>query len=185
MLPPLPPQATLDQVRQWIEQHQSQLRADDHVIVLAKRGYYARTMGPTPLNDRGIYDDACFIVSPTHFSSWNFNVDPSVHRDGVASLVAGVHRYKRGLHGVSFRRPGYPIPAFIPAAAGKRVPVTRDGQQGQTTGVALNIHPGGRTTTSSLGCLTVPPPRWAAYYAALDGQLTQHRRQTFPVILMD
>lgn len=183
MIPKTLPRATLAEIEKVIRANKSQIRDDDSVILVTIRGYYLRSMGDPTRNDRNLYDDAAFIVSPTHFSSWNFNVDPSVHRAGVASLIEGVHRYKPGLHGVSFKRSGYPYPAFIPAAPGKRVPVRRDGQKGIQTGVALNIHKGSRTTTSSLGCLTVPPNQWDGFFHALTDQLKRHNQKDFPVIL--
>ena len=156
----------------------------DAVAVLVVRGYYARSMGPTRGNDRGIYDDAAFIVGPGFHAAFNFNADPSRFRKGVATLATGVHRYKPGLHGVSFKRPGYPIAAFIPASAGKVVPVYRDGSAARTTGVALNIHPGGHGTTSSEGCLTVPPGQWELFRVALMAQLEAAGVREFPVAVV-
>lgn len=154
----------------------------DRVVLVGVRGYYRDSMGKPGTNDRGIYDDALFIVSPTHFSSWNANTDPSTHRPGIASLVPGVHRYRPGNHGIS--RPGGGYPAFRPATKNEELPVTRDGVPNPRPGVAINIHRGSRTSTSSEGCQTVPPQQWDAFHAALSGEMKRHKVTTFPYLLM-
>jgi lysozyme len=161
------------------------VHASKEVAVLAKRGYYLDTMGKKGENDRGIYDDAIAIVGPEVFAAFNGNTDPSVFRKNIATLIPGVHEYKPGLHGVSFNKPGYPYPAFIPATPGKRVPVRRDGQAGASVGVAINIHRGSRTTTSSLGCQTIPPDQWDLFRDLLNGQLRRMGQKTFRYVLVE
>lgn len=178
MLPPSIPQASIDRVAKAIRA----AGLTSPVVLVGVRGYYRDTMGKPGVNDRGIYDDAMFIVSPTHFSSWNANTDPSVQRTGIASLVPGVHLYRRGNHGIS--RPGGGYPAFRPATPGEQLPVSRDGIVNPRPGVAINIHRGGRTTTSSEGCQTVPPSQWDAFYAVLTGELKRHKVTTFPYLLV-
>src|SRR5688572_4978223 len=68
------------------------------VKLLGLRGYYKRTMGNPSGNDRGIYDDAIFIIGPAFFASFNANTDPSVYRRSIATLRFGVWLYKRGIH---------------------------------------------------------------------------------------
>lgn len=156
-------------------------KVTDQVVLVGIRGYYRNTMGKPGVNDRGIYDDAMFVVSPTHFSAWNANTDPSRYKLGVASLVPGIHRYRKGNHGLS--KPGGGYPAFRPATPGEELPVKRDGIADPKPGVAINIHRGGHNTTSSLGCQTVPPQQWDAFYAALAGELKRYGQKTFPYIL--
>lgn len=179
MTPATTPRLALADVERIIKRH----KVTDAVVLVGIRGYYRDSMGKPGVNDRGIYDDALFIVSPTHFSAWNGNTDPSVHRQGIASLVPGVHRYKRGNHGVS--KPGGGYPAFRPATPGEQLPVTRDGIIDPKPGVAINIHKGGVKTTSSAGCQTVPPKQWPAFYAALDGELKRHGQKAFSYILTE
>jgi lysozyme len=181
MLPTAKPKATLEDVCKWLKYHSKEL-ANEPLIVVGYPGYYSK-MGATPGNDRGIYDDAIFIISPTHFSSWNANVDPSVFRQGIATLAPGIHRYKRGNHGIS--RPGGGYPAFRPATKNEELPVLRDGVKVPWPGVAINIHRGGNNTTSSLGCQTIPPAQWDAFYAALSGEMKRHSLKTFPYVLID
>jgi lysozyme len=173
------PKMALSEAAKIIQRH----KVTDAVVLVGVRGYYADTMGKAGQNDRGIYDDALFIVSPTHFSAWNGNTDPSAYRAGIASLVLGVHRYKKGNHGIS--RPGGGYPAFRPATSGEQLPVTRDGVVNPRPGIAINIHRGGRNSTSSEGCQTVPPSQWDAFYAALTSEMKRHGVTSFPYILTE
>lgn len=178
MLPPSTPKATLDRVTKAIQK----AKITSPVVLVGVRGYYRDTMGKSGTNDRGIYDDAFFIVSPNHFTAWNGNTDPSAWRPGIASLVPGVHPYRMGNHGIS--KPGGGYPAFRPATQGEELPVMRDGDAKPRPGVAINIHRGGHNTTSSLGCQTVPPRQWPAFYAALSGEMKRHQLKTFPYLLV-
>lgn len=140
------------------------------VVIVAVRGYYKKTMGDPTKNDRGIYDDAIFALAPGLFIACNGNTDPSRFTPGIATLVPGVHLYKKGKHGISHADGGYP--AFRPASPDEGVPVTRDGQTGVSRGIAINIHHGGYSSTSSLGCQTIHPDQWHQFqtevYAAMD-----------------
>jgi hypothetical protein len=178
MLPPSRPRLASSEVEKIIRRH----KVADPVVVVGIRGYYRATMGDPAKNDRGIYDDAIFVwsLSPV-CSAFNANTDPSLFRSRVATLIEGVHRYRRGNHGVS-RGPGYP--AFRPATPGEALPVRRDGLPGVHDGIAINIHRGGYGTTSSDGCQTIPPSQWAAFYALLDGEMKRHKVTTFPYILV-
>jgi lysozyme len=179
MIPASTPKATLARITKAI----LKAKLTDLVILVGVRGYYKDTMGKPGVNDRGFYDDALFIITPTHFSSWNANTDPSAYRQGIASLVPGVHRYRRGNHGIS--RPGGGYPAFRPATKGEELPVVRDGVINPRPGVAINIHRGSRTSTSSEGCQTLPPQQWDAFYAALSGEMKRHSVTTFPYLLIN
>ena len=152
-------------------------------FVVGVRGYYEDTMGKPGQNDRGLYDDALFIVGPSVFKSFNANTDPSQFKPGIATLVPGVHWYRPGNHGIS--KPGGGYPAFRPATPGEALPVYRDGQPRKTTGVALNIHRGGYTTTSSAGCQTIHPDQWDDFHRTLTLQLAAAKQLRFPYILTD
>lgn len=180
-LPPSKPQASRDRIVRAIIQAGKSF--DNEVILVGVRGYYRDSMGEKGKNDRAIYDDAAFIISPLHFSSWNFNTDPSVFKKGIATLVLGAHRYKMGNHGIS--RPGGGYPAFRPATPSEELPVSRDGVAVPWNGVAINIHRGGNATTSSEGCQTVPPSQWDSFYASLSGQLKKLQQKEFTYLLLD
>ena len=179
MIPSSTPKASLARIAKAV----AKAKLTDTVVLVGVRGYYKDTMGKPGVNDRGIYDDALFIVSPTHFSAWNANTDPSAHRQGIASLVPGVHRYRRGNHGIS--RPGGGYPAFRPATPGEQLPVVRDGVTNPRPGIAINLHRGSRNSTSSEGCQTVPPQQWDAFYAALSGEMKRHGVTSFPYLLIN
>jgi len=161
----------------------------DRLFVVGVRGYYRDTMGKPGVNDRGIYDDALFIVAPgLHFSSWNANTDPSRYRNGkgtgagkgMASLKTGLWRAHRfGLH------KGYPALIQI----GGAVTVVRDGQPPyEDTGYfGINIHKGGVTTTSSEGCQTIHPTQWLAFMANMDdlAKRLRLRGSVIPYALVD
>lgn len=153
----------------------------DKLVVVGIRGYYKTTMGNPVANDRGIYDDAFFVVSPTVFASFNGNTDPSVAKTGIASLKPGVHRYRKGNHGIT--RPGGGYPAFRPNTKDEALPVIRDGG-GESLGIAINIHKGSLNSTSSLGCQTVYPTQWDAFKALVDSQLTLYSQKDFPYLLV-
>ena len=156
------------------------------MYVVGVPGYYWRSMGNPQSNDRGIYDDALFVVSPSSFISFNGNTDPSNHQKAVATLLPGVHLYKPGNHGIS--RPGGGYPAFRPATRGEALPVKRDGESripSSRPGIAINIHRGSRNSTSSLGCQTVPPDQWSEFYAVVRGEMKRHGQKTFEYILLD
>lgn len=178
MIPSSTPKASLARVQKAIQK----AKLTDTVILVGVRGYYRDTMGKPGQNDRGIYDDALFIVSPTHFSAWNANTDPSAFRPGIASLTLGVHRYRKGNHGIS--RPGGGYPAFRPATKNEELPVTRDGAVNPRPGIAINIHRGSRNSTSSEGCQTLPPSQWDSFYSALSGEMKRHNIKDFPYLLI-
>lgn len=148
-------------------------------------GYYFRTMGKPDRNDRGIYDDAIFVVGPETFAAFNANTDPSIFRKGIATLLPGVHWYRKGNHGIS--RPGGGYPAFRPATKNEALPVRRDGESGRSKrdGIAINIHRGGYNTTSSEGCQTVPPAQYDAFYAVQTAEMRKAGQTKFPYILLD
>jgi lysozyme len=176
MLPPAKPRLGQREVAQIIKRH----AVTDAVALVGIRGYYLNSMGQPGVNDRGLYDDAMFLVSPTAYATFNANTDPSIYSPGIATLVPGVHRYRKGRHGIS-RGAGYP--ALRPATKGEELPVTRDGRSGTTTGIALNIHKGSRTSTSSRGCQTIHPSQWDAFINLVYLELTRHDQATVPYIL--
>jgi len=136
----------------------------DQVYLVGIRGYYEDTMGKPGQNDRGIYDDAMFLVAPGEFYSFNANTDPSVVKKGVSMLKPGIYPYRKGKHGLS--KPGGGYPALRPATPGEALPVVRD-DVGESTGVAINIHRGSYNSTSSLGCQTIYPAQWDEFITAV------------------
>lgn len=180
MLPHSLPQLTQVQALQLLSGFSSQLH-DYPVIVLGIRGYYKKTMGNPLTNDVGIYDDALFIIGPHHFSSYNANTDPSVLRKGVAVLKVGtVTMYKVGLH--NMKNPYEALRQY------GRVTVIRDGREETDTKVApfyIDIHKGGFTTTSSLGCQTIHPNQWQSFISTMKDQLKRVKQTLVPYVLTE
>jgi len=195
MLPNSTPQATREKVIDsllnsglWTN------RKITKMCVVGVRGYYLNSMGKRGVNDRGIYDDAFFVLSPDTFTSFNGNTDPSRYKARVATLVAPqTIKYKKGLHGYS-RKAG-PYPAFRQASD---VIVKRDGGSGNgrqlldgtftdrgTRRFWTNNHKGGYTVTSSAGCLTVPPNQWNAYYSLVCLQMQRFKQRIFKMNLLE
>lgn len=151
------------------------------VAIIGIRGYYRDTMGKTGENDRGIYDDAIILISPTAYATFNANTDPTITRKGVAVLKPGVWWYKIGIHGLS-KPAARRYKALVQAA---KVTVVRDGK-GEDTGMfGINIHRGARASTSSLGCQTIPPDQWPSFIGLVEGEMKRHSLKTTPYILID
>ena len=141
---------------------------EDHaLIVVGIRGYYLNAIGAAGQNDRGVYDDAYFLYSRDHCQSFNANADPSSYRagygigdaKGIASLKEQAHYMcKIDLHKGKYEALCQRLGTCT---------VIRDGIRGpyeQTSAyLGINNHKGGITTTSSLGCQTIPPDQWDEY----------------------
>lgn len=156
------------------------------LIVVGQRGYYRDTMGAPKVNDRGIYDDAIFLTSPSAFAAFNANTDPSIYRKGqgsgakkgIATLKPGawfVHRFDKhkGKYLALCQRLG-------------PVTVTRDGDPPyDDTGMfGINIHRGGYSTTSSEGCQTIHPDQWESFISlAVDQARRYHGEQWNNVVI--
>ena len=178
MLPPSRPQQAKSKTQALL----TKARVDDAVALVGMRGYYRDTMGEVGQNDRGIYDDAIFLISPNAYAAFNANTDPSIRRPGIAVLQTGVHRYRKGKHGLS--KPGGGYPALRPANPAERLPVTRDGQ-GDSMGTAINIHRGGHRTTSSEGCQTIYPSQWESFIALVYSEMDRAGQKTIPYLLTE
>ncbi len=149
------------------------------VKLVGIRGYYRDTMGKPGENDRGIYDDAIFVVSPTVFAAFNANTDPSAWRTGIANLKPGVWRYKIGIHGLS-KPVARRYEALVQAA---KVTVHRDNQGDETGYFGINIHRGGLNSTSSLGCQTIYPLQWGSFIALVKGELKRYGQKDLAYVL--
>lgn len=129
---------------------------EKHLIVVAIRGFKLDSMGKRGENDRRVYDDAHFIVTPRGILAFEGNTDPNGYRrgsgfganKGMAMLDTGVWFFGKGPHKGR--------PAFRQACP---FTVIRDGNPPyKHTGYhAINWHDGGYSTTSSLGCQTNKP----------------------------
>lgn len=183
MKPASRPQMTEIQVRGRITEYREKLE-DYSVFFVGIRGYYQDTMGAPGVNDRSVYDDAMFIFANGVFRAFNGNTDPSKQQPGIAVLQPGFYLYKPGLHGVSGPNP---YPAFRQHS---NVTVLRDGAKKPVTDDPahrfwIDIHRGGYSTTSSLGCQTIPPDQWDEYHSLGLNELKKANQVLVPYILID
>lgn len=185
-LPPRRPKQTAATTRAVFDMHRHLIDPRHRhagVSVLFVRGYYSRSFGRVG-NDRAVYDDAAFLITPDRVTPFNANADPSVYRRRVATIAPDqAIMYRPGKHGIS-RGGGYD--AFRQASD---VTVIRDGL-GEDRDHAngrfwVNLHRGDARHTSSLGCLTITPEQWDEFralgYAALDAA----GQELLPVILLE
>lgn len=155
----------------------------EKVFIVGIRGYYEDTMGKPGENDRGIYDDAIFLIAPNYFQSFNANTDPSVFKKGIGTLAPGLHYYKKGKHGITRPKPYVPYDAFRPATPDETLPGTRDGQTGIVRIVAPNIHKGGYNSTSSEACQTIYPDQWNEFQTTAYKLMDEYSQKRIPYIL--
>jgi lysozyme len=156
---------------------------DAPVIILGIRGYYKK-LGKDPLrNEINIYDDALFVWSENGYMSFNGNTDPSISRPKVAKLKPGTWQYRLGIHNIS-KSKNRQYPALVQAAP---VTVTRQNAGEDTGWFGINIHKGGRNTTSSLGCITVTPEggQWDQFYATVKGAMSRAKVSRVPFVLVE
>lgn len=149
--------------------------------LIGVRGYYRDTMGVPGKNDRGIYDDAIMLVTPDNYTTFNANVDPSVARQGIASIKPGNYLYKIGIHGLS-KPPAKRYKALVQAGP---VTVVRDGGKMETGYFGINIHHGSIHGTSSLGCQTIIPGQWDGFITLVEHAMKKYGHETIPYILTE
>lgn len=150
----------------------------DRVALVGCRGYYRRSVEE---NQRGVYDDAIFLITPETFAAFNANVDPSIFRTHIATLRKGLWKYKLGTHGLN--KPA--AQRYTALVQAEKVTVDRDGEKSETGWFGINIHRGGVNGTSSLGCQTIVPDQWPAFIAMVKSELTRHGQKVLPYLLVD
>lgn len=172
------------------------------LYVVAVPAYFMRSQGDPAKNDRNIYDDALFVVSDNIFAAFNGNTDPSVHRNEVATLQCPqTVWYRPGQHAIGKKTEHAAFRQDSPVIVHRDNFVRSPGFVHNTRGVSLgeglwtdkdyrfgrfwtNLHKGGVNTTSSLGCLTVPPSQWGAFHALVTSELKRTGLKRFPCQLI-
>lgn len=193
------PKMTRDEVlalvaRRHIDFSPEAALAEAGLLVVGIRGYYRDGMGAPGRNDRGIYDDALFLILPGGgMLASNANTDPSRVRKGVGfGASKGMARLNPGVWPVyRFDKHRGQYEALCQRAG--HVTVTRDGVDGdyeQTGDFGINIHKGGVTTTGSEGCQTIPPDQWEQFIgeaakAARAKWPNSWRRHVVTYVLLD
>ncbi len=149
------------------------------LTIIGIRGFFP-SAGPTGENDRNIYDDAIILRVPKLgvLSAFNGNTDPTrVHQGwGTSEQTRGMAVLKTGLWSVyrfDVHHGSQPHDAICQRAG--KVTVMRDGNPpyADTGNFGINIHRGGYTKTSSLGCQTIPPAQWGEFYGLACGAAKQ------------
>lgn len=148
-------------------------------VILARRGYYRDLMGVDGVNDRAIYDDAMWVLTPRTFRAFNANTDPSRHGGRLAVLEPGIYRYKHGIH-----HPGTPAAYPCLVQAGD-VTVRRDNGVVESGEFYIHIHRGGHSTTSSEGCQTIAPSQWDEFYTLVAKEMAFYQLHTIPYVLTE
>lgn len=153
------------------------------VVLVGFRPWFA---GHRRGNERGIYDDAIVIFSPTCNIAFNANTDPSIYRKGkgrgegkgVATLKPGLWAFTVGLHRgqyTALRQRG----AFT---------VVRDGDppyEDTGAGFGINIHRGSRNSTSSLGCQTIHPDQWESFISTVRSEMKRYGQMVILYALVE
>lgn len=175
MLPKTRPEATREGVLGWIS------KAPSAPFLVGRRGYYRDSMGVKGKNDRGIYDDAIFLILPDgRMKSYNANTDPTRLKPRVAQLKEGTWHYQVGTHNISkakHRR----YEALVQAAA---VTVARHNAGDDTGWFGINIHKGSRNSTSSEGCQTIHPDQWDGFMKDVKAAIEASGRKSIPYVLV-
>lgn len=171
------------------------------VYNLAVRGYRANSMGPTPGNDVGYFDDAFFLVSPTRFLAANANTDPSklgwnpgvgkpygMLKPGVWWMYPGPHKGKTP----AFRQAddedvakklGIPHKGKFHVTRMYGIGDSRNYDEWGHQQVNLHFGVGPITGTSSWLCLTVP--KGSPWIQAAWDELKKHGQKLIPNILLE
>lgn len=139
-------------------------------VLVGLRGFY--NVGQ---NQRKIYDDAIFIIGPDGTKSFNANTDPGAFKKGIANLKAGNWIYKLGIHGLSKPK----ALQYIALVQARKVIVHRDEIGDDSGWFGINIHKGGNTTVSSLGCQTIHPKQWDEFISIMKQRLATQKTVTY------
>ncbi len=172
------PQISATSLEILLQPYQDQLQRYP-LTVIGIRGFFP-SVGSTGKNDRNIYDDAIILRVPKLgvLSAFNGNTDPTrVHQGwGTSEQTRGTAVLKTGLWPVyrfDVHHGSQPHEAICQRAG--TVTVMRDGNPpyADTGNFGINIHRGGYTKTSSLGCQTIPPEQWDEFYGLACGAAKQ------------
>ena len=171
IIPNSRPQRSLDEIKKIL----TDSGVTEQVALVGVRGYYRDSMGKVGVNDRGIYDDAMFVVSPEAFVSFNANCDPSIYKSGIASLKANVYQC------VKWRHKGkYAALQIV------RDVVVRDGKSDEEVGRhGLNLHKGGFHNTYSEGCQTIYPSQYDEFIKLVYSEMNRHKQSTISYVLVE
>jgi hypothetical protein len=160
----------------------AQYGAEHEVCLIGLRGYYKDTMGEPGKNDRGIYDDCIAVYTPSRLVTFNANTDPGVYKRGIATLMPGVWAYRLGIHGLD-KPPEKRYRALVQALP---VNVMRDDYESFQHGYfGINIHKGGYSSVSSIGCQTIYPSQWPEFIDLVSREMKASGQERVNYILKE
>ena len=170
ILPPNKPRMGRSKIEEILIHSKVSLTVASLVFI---RGYFLNTLGRRNKNDLNVYDDACFLISPSHFSSYNANTDPNRMFRGsraLAKVSLGVYQFYRGLHRGKYKA----LRAF---PEGSKLSCTRNGRK--STCSYINIHKGSSNqwafnVTHSDGCFTIPSIQYGAWRLSTWLEMRNH-----------
>lgn len=151
---------------------------EKQAVLLGKRGYYGNTFAPAG-NNRGVYDDAMFFLSPNAFAAFNCNCDPSTVLQGrraLAQLIPGIYKFQLGLHKGRYQ-------ALRAYPEGVKLPCLRAGKPSECQ--YINIHKGGVRNTWSEGCQTIPETQWKSFITLVEGEIKRYGQKTITYVLTE
>lgn len=151
----------------------------DDVFLVGIRG--ALKLASPDVNDRGIYDDAIYLINLLIPKTFNANVDPSRYAPGMAYLIPGVYEYRVGVHGLSKPKEKQ----YKALVQSKPVTIKRDGGIEETGWFGINIHKGGYSTTGSEGCQTIHPDQWIEFMNDVTVAMAAFHMKTIKYLLVD
>lgn len=112
---------------------------------------------------RGVFDDAIYIVDSLEFEGFKANTEPDKFGRGIALLMPGIYEYKIGTHNIT-KEKDKQYQALVQAGP---VAIMRD-QGGVERGYfGINIHRGGERTPGSEGCQTIVKSVWPKFMSAV------------------
>lgn len=179
LIPKTRPKMSMTEVAELVKDH-LQAAGNPECYLVGVRGYYSKSMGPTPGNDINLYDDAMFVVCGDTMTSFNANTDPSFLK-GKAVLMIGRYQFAKGRHKNKYN-------ALRAYPEGVKWPCTRDGKI--TVCQYINIHKGGMTASSygvtwSEGCQTIPKTQWTEFINLVYSIMNKRGMSTIDYFLVN
>lgn len=189
--PKYKPNMTEPELRKLLATHFPNAPTHEGVMLVGIRGFFAKEFGNPKTNDRGVYDDALFVLSKRGYFVFNWNMDPNGFGynaragKGFANLKCNrIHRWKKGMHKSSYW-------AFVQAEPFTvvRDAYTRNGRHypsiTETGMFGIHGHEGGDTGTSSEGCHTAPKPQWPELKTIVYALMTFFKQGTIAYLPID
>jgi lysozyme len=167
------------------------------LIIFGLEAYY-QLMGDPTKNDRAMFDDVLCLLSDRLFLAVNANLDPTGFRKGsghssskgMGTIHYGVHK---DAYAIGWHKQVYPavrqvgeITVRREASSSQKADIVIDGisyyfEKGSHQ--AMNMHPARLTSTSSLGCQTLPVGhQWDLFIRAIVSESKRLNQKRFTYV---